>query len=154
MAGSVLSITLEDEGKAKLLQAKYLSRPHRIAGREDRRRTAILTAYAVDGQGSIVAFRAANKVTILAARGDEELKALIRRVKPAGGATAEVEAPMYLDRWDKFAFRHDYRVWQHPAGKTDVTYDFTADFDYAKQEDRAGVLLSVAPLATDSAEGC
>ena len=36
---------------------------------------------------------------------------------------------------------------------TGAAYDFTADFDYAKQEDRAGILLGVALLATDSAAG-
>ena len=111
--GSVLEITCEDESKAKLLQAKYLSDLAALpgvnieAGRNP-------TVYAVDAQGSVAAFRAANKVTILAAAGDEELKALIQQVKPAGGASAAVEAPMYLDRWDKFGFRHYYRLWTPP----------------------------------------
>jgi hypothetical protein len=113
--GSVLEITCEDESKAKLLQAKYLSDLAELpgvnieAGRNP-------TAYAVEGQGSVAAFRAASKVTILAAAGDEELKALIQQVKPAGDARAEVEPPMYLDRWDKFGFRHYYRVWHPPPG--------------------------------------
>ncbi len=150
--GSVLEITCEDEGKAELLQAKYFSDLAELpgvtieAGRNP-------TVYAVDGQGAVVAFRAANKVTILAAGGDEELKALIQEVKPAGVTTALREAPMYLDRWDKFGFRHYYRMWQYPAGASGATYDLTADFDYAKQEDRAGILLGVSPLATDSAAG-
>ena len=91
-SGSVLEITCEDEGKAKILQAKYLSDLAELPGaRIEPGRNP--TVYAVDGQGAVAAFRAANKVTILAAVGDAQLKTLIsagethrRRHGRGGGA--------------------------------------------------------------------
>ncbi|MEI6493649.1 MAG: hypothetical protein WCO94_13950, partial [Verrucomicrobiota bacterium] len=106
--GSVLEITCEDAGKAKLLQAKYLSDLHVLPGVAEKSGKKF-TSHEVEGQGSIAAFCDANKVTILAAESGKALAALAAQVKPAGTTTAQVEVPMYLDRWDRFGWRFYYR---------------------------------------------
>lgn len=150
--GSVLTITCQDEDKAKLVQAKYLSDLGLQPG-VSQVMTPVATIYVIDGQGAVAAFRSGAKVMILTGRSDQSLRALIGRLKPAGSSTTLTEVPMYLDRWDKFGFRHYYAVWRRPQGMTDETYNYTSEFDWAKQEDRAGFLLADPPMTTDSAEG-
>ena len=151
-SGSALEVTCEDANHAKILQAKYLSDLSAQPGV----RTVVsptATLYIVDGQGAVAAYSSGSKVMILTAATEQGLRSLIDKLKPAGTSTAQVEVPMYLDRWDKFGFRHYYSLWKHPKGMTDGNYDFTSEFDYAKQEDRAGFLLVDAPMTTDSSEG-
>ncbi|MDD5199075.1 MAG: hypothetical protein PHC88_04670 [Terrimicrobiaceae bacterium] len=153
-AGSVLQVFSEDEARAKLLHAKYLSDLQVLPGVTPKPGTVpSSTVFAVRGQGVIAAYCDASEVTILAAKSDGELQALIQQVKPAGATTAQVEVPMWLDRWDRFCFRHYYWPWQMPKGETEATYDFVHEFDWAREHDRAGILLHTSPLATDSAEG-
>jgi hypothetical protein len=150
--GSVLTITCQDESKAKLLQAKYISDLTLQPGVTT---VAVPTGniYVIDSQGAVAAFSAGNKVTILTGASDRSLRILIDKVKPAGSSTTVMEVPMYLDRWDKFGFRHYYAVFRRPQGMTDANYNYISEFDWAKQEDRAGFLLADPPMTTDSAEG-
>jgi len=150
--GSVLEVACEDEAKAKLFQAKYLSDLGVLPG-VTMTHGKSPAVYAVYGQGFVASYNSGNKVTILAATSDRQVQALSDMVKPVGVGVAQVDVPMYLDRWDKFSFRHYYRPWAHPPGTTDATYDYTADFDYAEREGRAGFLLPDSLLATDSAQG-
>lgn len=150
--GSVLAITCEDETKAKLLQAKYLSDLNSQPGVRVVP-SATSTLYVIEGQGAVAAYSSGNKVMILTGTSDQSLRTLIAEFKPSGVSTPQAEVPMYLDRWDKFGFRHYYSLWKHPQGMTDANYNFTAEFDYAEQEDRTGFLMADSPLPTDSAEG-
>ncbi len=151
-SGSVLEIDCQDADKAKLLQAKYLSDLQVLPGVKENVENN-LTSYSIDGQGSIAAFQDGAKVVIFSATTSENLDSLSRQNQPLGESTAQVDVPMWLDRWDKFNFRHYYWPWQLPKGQTDATYDFTHEFDYAQQMNRAGILLGGGPLATDSADG-
>jgi hypothetical protein len=149
--GSVLEITCQDGAKARLVQAKYLSDLVLLPGVTKGAGTPVI--YSVEGQGAVAAYLAGNKVTIVAAGSEAGLRGLIETVKPVGVTTAQMDVPMYLDRWDKFNFRHYYRPLTRQPGTTDATYDYTAEFDWAAKEDRAGFLLNDSPLATDSAQG-
>jgi hypothetical protein len=153
-AGSILRITCEDAEKAKLMQAKYLSDLECLPGVTRRAgHEQAPTLFVVESQGCVAAFASGKTVLILAAASDKDTQTLIRQAKTSGPSTAQVEVPMYLDRWDRFGFRHYYWAWQLPKGANTSAYDFTAEFDYAKAQDRAGILLDVRPLATDSADG-
>jgi len=152
--GSVLEITCEDAGKAKLLQAKYLSDLHVLPGvaKESGKKFA---SHEVEGQGSVAAFFDANKVTILAAESRQALATLIAQVKPAGTTTAQVEVPMYLDRWDRFGWRFYYRhlPWQFPKGYDRITYNLLKDFDDAESLDHSGFVFWNPGCQINGAEG-
>lgn len=150
--GTVLEITCEDADKAKLTQAKYLSDLQALPG-VTVSEGKDFTRFAVEGQGSIAAWCQGSKVVILAAKSASNLALLVKEVKPEGVTTAQVKVPMWLDRWDKYNFRHYYRAWDVPEKETDATYDFIHEFDYAKQQDNAGFVFPVTPLVTDSADG-
>ena len=149
-AGSVLEIDCQDPDKAKLVQAKYLSDlsvlpgVNLVAGSP--------TIYEVDSQGCIAAFCDRARVIILTGNDKLALQSMIEEFKPAGITTAQIAVPMYLDRWDRFSFRHYYMPWTTPKGVKVDAYDFIGDFDYAKQEDRAGILVGVTRLPTDTAD--
>jgi hypothetical protein len=89
---------------------------------------------------------------ILLSKSKDDLLALVQQVKPSGKNTPQVRVPMFLDRWDRFNFRHYYLGWDTPRGVKVNDYDFTADFDYAKKEGRGGILVSEKPLSLDNAE--
>ncbi len=150
--GSVLEITCEDAEKAKLTQAKYLSDLQSLPGVKEVK-SADTTGCQVEGQGIIAAWQQGSKVTILAAKSAPAFAALIAKVKPAGVTTPQVEVPMWLNRWDKFAFKHYYRPWQLPEGGSDQTYDFIAEFDYAQSQEQAGFTLYQEAHNSDTAEG-
>jgi hypothetical protein len=149
--GSVLTISCEDDSKAKLLQAKYLSDLVDLPGVA--RRPGTPSIYDVADQGFVVAYASGSQVMIITGTSDQALRALIQKVNPTGVTNPQVQVPMYLDRWDKFSFRHYYRIWTRPQGMTDANYNFTYEFDWANSEDRSGFLMADAPLQLDSAEG-
>jgi hypothetical protein len=149
--GSVLAITCEDEAKAKLLQAKYLSDLVDLPGVT--REPGTPAIYAIADQGFVAAYVGGPHVTILTGTSKEALHTLIQKVDPTGVTVPQVEVPMYLDRWDKFSFRHYYRIWTHPPGTTEANYNYTGEFDWAKSQDRSGFLMADAPLQLDNAEG-
>jgi hypothetical protein len=149
--GSVLEIDCQDADKAKLVQAKYLSDLQVLPGVKEKAGDQI-TTYEVDSQGSVVAYCDQTRVVILSAGSDQQLQNLIQQVKPTGITTAQVPVPMFLDRWDKFNFRHYYIPWETPKGTSISQYDFTGDFAYAQKEDQAGVLVSEGRMLTDTAD--
>jgi len=162
-AASVLQLRCADVAHARLLHAKYLSDLSLLPGvakgtlNIGKNRIAI---QAVTGQGSIAALRAAGTVFILTAPTQADLRRLIasgfngKKVVPAAVVSQpETTVPMYLDRWDKFGFRFYYRPWELPKGATDQTYDVTQEFDFARQQDRSGLVFWDDQYATDTAEG-
>ena len=148
--GTVLEIDCESNDKAKLVQAKYLSDLQVLPGVSEKAGKDF-TMYAVEGQGCIAAYRNQSQVIILSAASEQDLLSLIQQVKPIGPTTAQVAVPMYLDRWDKFSFRHYYSPWDAAKGTSVDKYDFVGDFDYAKQEDHAGILVTQSRMPTDTA---
>jgi hypothetical protein len=145
-------VICEDANKAKLLHAKYLSDLVLQPGVTTLASPAS-TIYSIEGQGAVAAYSSGNKVTIVTEISELALRHLIEKLKLQGVSTPQMDVPMYLDRWDKFSFRHYYSVWRTPQGMTNETYDYTAEFDYAKQEDRAGFVIADSAMQIDSAEG-
>lgn len=156
--GSLLRVDTESVQKARLLQAKFLSDFRVLPGVQNAEMTVGAARVAVQqarDQGTVAALRSGRKVWLAAATDQTQLAALLKTL-PAEALTASravAAVPMYLDRWDKFSFRHYYWPWQIPKDATESSYGFTHDFDYAQAQDRAGILVPIGPLATDSAEG-
>lgn len=150
--GSVLSIQCEDEGKAKLLQAKYLSDLCVLPGVR-LFKGKDYTCCLADGQGVIAAWQQDSQVTILASPSAEKLELLRAQVKPSGVSSAQVDVPMYLDRWDKFGFRFYYSPWRTPDGVAVADYNFPGDFDYAQSQDNSGLVLWDHLNPINTAEG-
>ena len=148
---SSLEIRCQTPAQAQLTQAKYLSDLGVLPGVEFQADGVA----AVRGQGAIVAARVGSNVTILAAPDAATARALLKRTF-AGAAPvtkAEVAVPMWLNRFDKFNFRHYYRAWETPAGADEKTYDHLGEFDFAQRNQRAGFVFWNDTLASDTAEG-
>ena len=137
---SILQISCEDEAHAKLLQAKYLSDlsllPGVSEGQVTVRGVTVQAQQAVD-QGYIAAIRKGNTVFIAAAQDRGGFEKLLQDGFQGSFSTAssraEVEVPMWLDRWDKFGFRFYYRPLERPTDREAAkTYDITTEFDFAK----------------------
>ena len=154
---SLLTITCDDEEKAKLVQAKYLSdlqvlpgvQPKTVRGRE-----GVIPAYEVEGEGAITAARVGAKVYILTARSADALGKA-----ESGGAIGgherpvfkpETDVPMYLDRWDKYGFRFYMWPWMTPEG--DHNYDLIQEYDYAAKEG-CGMQFWADTCKVNTAEG-
>ena len=150
---STLEITCESEAKARLLQAKYLSDLVELPGVTPKTGADGATIQVVANQGAIAAFCAGSKVTILASPDEAQLQALLLKAAPTGSSTAQVEVPMYLDRWDKFGFRFYYWPFHLPPGVAAKDYDFTHDFDYAEQQHRTGYVFWDNSNQMDLGEG-
>ncbi|RYG34638.1 hypothetical protein EON81_14995, partial [bacterium] len=155
--GSALRIQTESEAKARLLQAKYLS--DTSLSPEVRRRTlragaVDVSALEVSNQGWVAALRTGTIVHLLAAKDASGMATLLKALPTTAlsQSKASVEVPMWLDRWDKFNFRHYYRPWEKPQGKSETDYDFTSEFAWARQQEQAGFVFSMGLLATDSAQ--
>ena len=160
--GAVLEIGCESEDKARLTLAKYLSDLHVLPGVEttpmDVRlgkwalRATTVSVHLVQGQGIIAAVRSAKTVFIVAAPDQEGLKKLLERAFTGSGksaiSTAETTVPMWLDRFDKYGFRFYYAPFTRPApnempkDEKPATYDFTRDFDFARQTGAGLVMWS------------
>ena len=155
-AASTLKIVCEDEAKAQLLQAKYLSDLQTFAGVQPVKINAgneAQVGYSVEG-GVIAAARSGSSVTILFATTAEDLSKLILE-KSAGAFSFSSDAvvPMYLNRWDKFSFRFYYGPFVKPQDvKRIVDYDPSQDFIFAK-DNHVGMVFWHTPLSVDNAEG-
>jgi Beta-galactosidase trimerisation domain len=166
---STLRIACEDEPKAQLVQAKFLSDLQVLPGV-----TAIaipagpggqakLPGFAADGQGVFLAGRDGRTVTIFAAPNAKVILKLAQSAQFLPGDhnakpvfTSEVAVPMYLDRWDKYGFRFYYGPYTEPKGpdKKPITdYDPSQDFTFAQKSNHAGLVIWHGPLAVDNAEG-
>ena len=152
--GSITRIACDDAGKAALLQAKFLSDLALQGGTTARMEgDPALTVQMIDSQGCLTASCSGSSVVIVAARDLKRLHAALARAAVSGATTPQVAVPMYLDRWDRFGFRHYYWPWQQPPGYHGPGYDAVSEFDYAQAQARAGILIPISGLATDSADG-
>lgn len=146
---SRLSIACESAAKAQLLHAKYLSDLSALPGVGAERDGVRV----VSGQGAIAAARQGKVLRVMTAPNAPAVRALVARTlkgeKPILKATVAV--PMWLDRWDKWNFRHYYRPWETPPGN-DPKYDFIQEFEFARAN-KAGFVFWNDLLLNDSAEG-
>ena len=154
-AGSVLAIDCENEEKAKMVQAKFLSDEQELPGVQKtqlkarqwglgsfRFGGAPFSAYEVKGQGFVAAVRGGNKVLIAAAPTGDGLVALVNGMGTADAIPSDPEAqvPMWLDRWDQYGFRFYYAPGSKPPGQNDKEYDVRQDFQFA-HDSHAGMVF-------------
>lgn len=156
--GCVLRVETENPQKAALLQAKFLSDfslSPAVKSSEISIGAAKIGFKEAQDQGVVAALRTGKTVFLVAAPDSARLAPLLKILpSPALMASSAIVAvPMYLDRWDKYSFRHYYRPWELPTGATNASYDFTHEFDYAKQQQKAGFVFWGDAMTTDSAEG-
>lgn len=164
-SAGVLRIVCQDQEKAKLVQAKYLSDLQLLPGVERAERPARsggtpLSFYAVKDQGFVVAARSGATVWILASPTVAGLEKLVEQnmaaCKDPVVWTPEVNVPMFLDRWDKHGFRFYYGPFVKPRGADNrdvATYDPRQDFDFAKQSGDVGLVVWTPPYGGPSADG-
>jgi hypothetical protein len=163
---SLLTIHCESAAKAKIVQAKYLSDFGLLPGVSSvtlQTKRGALIARQADGQGDVAALRNGSDVFILAAPTSAGLVSLDEENLPADlkidandATEAEAHVPMYLDRWDRWGMRYYYGPFTTPAkGINDFqsTYDPMADFHFANDEGKCGLVLWQEPFPTESAEG-
>lgn len=159
--GSILQIDCENEAHAKLTQAKYLSDLSLLPGVSEsqvRVRGVSISAREVERQGCLSALRKGTTLFIAAATDREGLEKLLKNGFKGNFAEAsskaDVEVPMWLDRWDKFGFRFYYRPWELPSDPAQAKgYDITKEFDFAKSLGRVGLNFWAKPNSVDTAEG-
>jgi hypothetical protein len=158
---SMLKITCDDEAKAKLVLAKYLSdlqelapvKTASIAGP-----SGSLPGYEAAGQGFILACRDGSGVDILTAPTADLLGQWAKQSLPQGHALvfkAEVDVPMALDRFDKYGLQSYYHPYQHAAARTPsnkTVPDQLKDFDFVQQENHMGLVLAQGPTPQESAD--
>jgi hypothetical protein len=96
-------------------------------------------------------------VYILAATTAADLAKLESHALPSAHGplafTPEVTVPMFLDRFDKYAFNFYYGPWTEPKGIKPFTYDYLKDFDWAAQQDHAGITMDAGVDRVTTAEG-
>jgi hypothetical protein len=154
-SASILWIRCDNEAKAKLTQAKFLSDQQVLPGVQAVT-VAGVSALRVAGQGVVAAGRSGAEVFLLTGASEAELATLLtERLQGDQRSlvfTPEVEVPMWLDRWDKYGFRfYDSYPLQTQPGVKD--YDLASKFEFADQQGKAGLLYWVTPFTVDSAEG-
>jgi len=154
-AGSILEIRCENEDKAKLVHAKYLSDLTLLPGVKQAMGLAPFPYWELAGDGDLfTAARSKNGVFIFQAKALPDLTALVQQHGPRDAAfDSEIEVPMFLDRWDRFGFRFYYGPWTQPPGTKNGQYDFNRDFDFAKKMDRSGLVIWDGPHDNDTAAG-
>ena len=159
--GAVLEIACEDKPKAQLLQAKYLSDVQllpNVKGLVVTNGSQELFEVKAEKQGVIAALRYENnKVYIVAAKDQVSFDKLVAECVSMNGkafnSKADIEVPMWLDRWDKFGFRFYYRPGETPPGQNLASYDVFQEFEFADKSDRSGFVFWGDPNQVDTAEG-
>ena len=153
--GAILEIACETEQHAKLTLAKYVSDLQVLPGVKPaagQLGKTDVTIYEAKGQGYITALRTGANVLVLAAPVKAALEKLAAALKGSWAgvtSTAEVPVPMWLDRFDKHGFRFYYapftfpRPEQMPQGVPVDRYDFTKDFEFARDHKTGLVMWSV-----------
>lgn len=163
---SVLHITCDNDVKAALLHAKYLSDLNVLPGTEPvvlKADALEVPAVRVTGQGVVTAVRQGREVTILSAAAPGDLMALCQaQSRPADRFTSEATVPMYLDRWDRHGFLFYYRPWETPPSDyvpppsmtpAGPGYAFAQEFQWARQHGGLGLIFWDDEAANDTAEG-
>ena len=144
---SVLTITCENEDKARLVQAKFLSDEQELPGvikielkakqwgvGSFRFGGTPFPAYEVKGQGDVAALRSGSKVLIGAATTGDGLVALVNGwdLRDPIPSDPEAKVPMWLDRYDQHGFRFYYWPGMKPQGQENKEYDVRDDFNFAR----------------------
>jgi hypothetical protein len=158
-AVSILKITCDDESKARLVQAKYLSDLQVLPGIKPANvpaKGATLAGCQADDGNVFLAGRKGNEVHIYSGPSPEIVGKLIESDAgvdiSAAFFTSDVTVPMFLDRFDKYGFRFYYGPFVVPDGVKNVAdYDPTQDFEFAEKT-KAGIQVWHTPLAVDNAE--
>jgi hypothetical protein len=159
---SLLDVVCQDEEKAKLLQAKFLSDLVSLPGvnKVEIGSGGMSTAWEVKDQGLVAALRFRAHVLLVTSSSRQGLQQLENEAlagdKTRLSSTAEAEVPMWLDRWDKYGFRFYYGPFKRPPGpdgRDVATYDPSQDFEFAKEMDHSGLVLWLGPNPTSTAEG-
>ena len=156
--GSVLEILCENPEYAAMTQAKYLSDLRSLPGVIEQSLSIngkTLSAWDVKGQGSILMVASGNHLYILSSPTALGLRDLLRSalsVTPSLESTqAQVEVPMWLNRWDKHGFIFYYRPWEYPPGKNAATYDITSEFQFARDNGHTGLIFWSSQMEVDDA---
>ncbi len=156
-AASLTRITCRSPEKALLVQAKYLSDVSLLPGCDADTLavgTRSIPVRRAPAGGALACCAAGRDVLILAASSRKALASLIDgEVRPSIRADAFVphaQAPMYLDRFDKYGLLVYYGPWITPPHEEH--YDYSADFKFAR-DNKLGLILWQTPLADDTAEG-
>jgi hypothetical protein len=159
---SFLRITCEDEAKAKLVLAKYLS-DLQMLGSVTSVPLPELSSHArtfqAGGQGTILAARDGSNVDILAAVTRDVLIKLAQRALPSDRPLifeAETKVPMALDRFDKYGLQcyyHPYTVPPISSANATPQFDPIKDFTFAQEENHMGLVLAQEPEPQQTAGG-
>jgi hypothetical protein len=128
--GSYLQISCDDEEKAKIVHAKYLSDLQELPGVQAVSGTT--PSWTFNGE-SFLAARDGNKVDIVSADSPAALTSLAQNVLPKTTLhyEPEVSVPMYLDRWDQHGFRFYYDTRSTPDGTNFTTFDKNTEIDWS-----------------------
>ena len=161
---STLIISADNVEKAKLVLAKYLSDLSEWPGVSPisiPTARGPISAHLIDNEGALVALRYGNHVVILTAPDPTLLPPLIEASIPKDAridsSTAEIDVPMYLDRWDKYGFRFYYGPLTKPrdAQGRDMpgNYDPRPDFEFADKSGKSGLVVWHSPFSAPGADG-
>ncbi|MFA6291484.1 MAG: hypothetical protein WC637_06860, partial [Victivallales bacterium] len=162
---SLLFIQCEDEGKAKIVHAKYLSDLHALLPvKDDSIKVGAVTVPVVNvpDQGIVTAFRKGKQVCVATGADAAGLKLLVGAQKGLLEGAEFVPSgtvPMFLDSWDKYGFRFYYRPGEVPppkAGEKKVewkNYNVLGEFDFAKKNNSCGFVFWQNEDQCDFAEG-
>jgi len=159
---SMLKIVCEDESKAKLVLAKYLSDLQELAPVKE---TSIpetsgpIPAYEAAGQGFLLAGRDGTSVYILTAPAPDLLAQWAKQELPEGNALVfkkEVDVPMALDRFDKYGLQCYFHPYSEPSIQQKAngsTFDHLKTFEFAQQENHMGLVIGQEPAPQEDADG-
>jgi hypothetical protein len=147
---SILRVTAESVPKAQLVLAKYLSDLGVLPGVTTQPLTTArgtIAARQINGQGAVAAIRSGVNVYIFTAPDAPALQALIEQHVPPtmkiDASDAEIQVPMYVDRWDKNGFRFYYAPFVKPDERQ--PYDPRQDFQFAKDSQNTGLVVWNSP---------
>jgi hypothetical protein len=161
---SSLVITTDNEDKAKLVLAKYLSDLVELPGVSSTQiptARGAVTAHIINNQGGVVALRCGKQVIILTSLDPQPLQALVEANVPADrkidASAPEIDVPMYVDRWDKYGFRFYYGPFTKPrdpqGGDMQGNYNPQQDFVFADKSDKSGLVVWNSPFNAATADG-
>lgn len=146
--GNVWIIGCENQDKAQLLQAKYLSD---VSNHPDGGKTITSqgTQCFQTAKGTCIgAVRLDAWVCLVTVDDQNKLGNLAKAIATQAGCqvtdlkwASDAHVPMYLDRYDKHGFRFYYRPWEVPSKDQQDTYDPINEFDFAKEHGDLGFVF-------------
>lgn len=147
----------ENDAKAALFQAKFLSDMQvKPAGGKTIADDGLF-GFVTESGTCLAAVRSGLWVALISLEKASQLKSMADAlVKQLGCKSADLKwtsdahIPMYLDRFDRHAFRFYYRPWEVPDKSQADTYNPLTDFDYAKEHGDLGFVFwnTLNPITT------